>query len=178
MLKTQDEWNMHFRTPPQIENTMLLILTIAMVLLGCENQPKIEPSDSKVEVKKAWEALYEHYANGDLRFTDYYQDDVIRMGTTGEYRTGKKVFKEGWQKYYEENEVKLLDYSQPTILESQDQSVTFNTYKEIFIDKETRDTTYVEGTWIAVWKRQDDKSWKIRMSTWHHAPEQKSTTGE
>lgn len=161
---------------PQMTNKLILIIALALISFGCENQPKAEQADSKAEVKKAWEELYEYYGAGDMRFTDYYQDDVLRMGTNGEYKTGKKVFKEGWQKYYEENEVKLLDYSEPTILESDDQSVTFNTYKEIFIDKESRDTTYVEGTWIAVWKKQEDKSWKIRMTTWHHVPEPKPMT--
>ena len=163
---------MYTQTINKTNSSWLLALVVALILIGCENQLESEQLDSKAEVKKAWEELYENYGNEDMRFTDYYQDDVLRMGTTGEYKTGKKVFKESWQQYYDENEVKLLDYSEPTILECVHQSVTFKTYDEIFIDKETRDITKVSGTWIAVWKKQDNGSWKIRMSTWHHAPEQ------
>lgn len=155
---------------------MLWVMTIALIWVGCENQAKPEQSNSKEEVKKAWQKLYDYYGKADMRFIDFYEDDVLRMGTNGDYKVGKKVFEQAWKEYYNENVVKLLDYSEPTILESDDQSVTFNTYKEIFIDKESRDTTYVEGTWIAVWKKQEDKSWKIRMTTWHHVPEPKPMT--
>ena len=158
--------------------SLALVLALALTLTSCRSEIDSKEQNSVTEVKKAWEALYEHYSNSDMRFIDYYQDDVLRMGTDGEYKVGKAVFKKGWENHYKENYVKLLDYSQPTILESEDQSVTFNTYEELFINKQTQDTTHVEGTWIAIWKKQDDGSWKIRMSTWHNVPDQENNNEE
>jgi len=89
------------------------------------------------------------------------------MGTDGTYEIGKDVFKQGWIESAEKFDMVLLNYSQPTVLVGQDQVVTFNTFDELFINKETRDTTEVHGTWLGVWKKQEDGSWKLRMTTWH-----------
>lgn len=134
----------------------ILILTIVTIIFSCSQKKELSEDQIKSEVKEAWSGLYQNYANSDMRFIDYYEDEVIRMGTDGEYKVGKQVFKESWEQYYNNNDVNVLDYSDRTILQSEDQTVTFNTYKELFIDKKTRDTTLVEGTWIAVWRKQKD----------------------
>lgn len=149
-----------------MKNTLFLL--ILLLFFACETKQEATEEQTVESVTKAWKELYQHYENSDLHFIDFYQDDVIRMGTDGMYKVGKEVFRKGWEEYYQKNHVEVLDYSQPTVLPSKEQTVTFNTYKEIFISKETLDTTFVEGTWIAVWKKQDDGSWKIRMSTWHN----------
>ena len=146
----------------------VLLILLAFIALSCNQEEPLTEEEIKDEVKTAWKGLYSDYENGDLNFINYYVDDVIRMDTDGSYKVGKDVFKKSWEEYYEENEVEILDYSEPTILPSQDQAVTFNTYEEIFVNKESNDTTLVEGTWIAIWKRQADESWKVRMSTWHN----------
>jgi len=145
-----------------------LVILVLFLISGCNEKQLSNEEDIIKNVRTAWKGLYTSYENSDLSFINYYQDEVIRMNTDGEYKIGKDVFKKSWKEYYEKNYVKVLDYSDPTILPSNEQTVTFNTYKEIFVNKETLDTTLVEGTWIAVWKKQNDGNWKIRMSTWHN----------
>lgn len=149
-----------------MKNTLLMALLF--ITISCNQNNAVNEEKIKTEVGKAWKGLYNDYENANISFTDYYQEDVIRMGTDGGYEVGKEIFKKGWVDHYKDNEVQLLAYSQPTILPSRDQAVTFNTYDEIFINKQTQDTTFVKGTWVAIWKRQQNGSWKICMSTWHN----------
>ena len=124
--------------------------------------------NEKQAVMEAWTGLYNEYSDGDLdEMLTYYEDDVIRMGASGTVQQGKEKFRENWEQTYRENEVKILDYSQPIILMASDHVVTYNTYDEIFVSKQTSDTTRITGTWIAVWKKQEDGTWKARMTTWH-----------
>ena len=145
-----------------------LLFLLFMLLISCKNNEVQSDKMIETEIIKLFNNLYEDYKVFDVdKFTSYYQDDVIRMGTDGTYEIGKEVFKQGWIETAEKFEMVLLDYSQPTVLVGQDQVVTFNTYDELFINKETRDTTKVNGTWIGIWKKQEDGSWKLRMTTWH-----------
>ena len=146
---------------------IVYIITI-LFFLSCSEDKKQSKEEIKAEVVTTLNKLYEGYIDSDLEeFTRFYQDDVIRMGTDGEYQIGKEVFIENWTKTYKKYDVIVLDYSQPEVLVGQDQVVTYNTYDEMFIEKKTRDTTRINGTWIGVWKKQEDDSWKLRMTTWH-----------
>ncbi len=145
------------------------ILCILFLIVGCATkEEKKSANEIEAEINEVFNEFYEDYKRFDVeKFTSFYQDDVIRMGKDGEYQVGKKVFKESWYDNIKKYDLVLLDYSQPTILPSNDQTVTFNTYHELFIDKKTRDTTEIRGTWIGIWKKQEDGSWKLSMTTWH-----------
>lgn len=144
------------------------IFILILAVMSCNEKQIIKEENIEENVRTAWKGLYKNYENLDLSFIDYYQDDVIRMNADGEYKIGKDLFKEAWGDNLSKYHVEVLDYSEPTILPSKEQAVTYNTYKEIFVNKQTLDTTLIEGTWIGVWKKQDDGSWKVRMSTWHN----------
>ena len=152
-------------------SAVLIIFTLCFSSsLKAQNSTNGDYSKEEVEkeVTETFNKLYEEYSKFDLEgFTQYYQDDVIRMGKDGTVQRGKDIFKRGWRETAEKYDMVLLDYSQPEVLVAEDQVVTYNTYHELFISKETRDTTVINGTWIGIWKRQEDNSWKLRMTTWH-----------
>ena len=140
-----------------------------LVSFACKSEPK-KPSeeDIKKEITTAFNNLYKDYSNADVeKFSEYYLDDVVRMGSDGTTQVGKAKFVEGWKESYKKYKVVILDYSEPTIFPGEDQSMTYNTYHELFIDRETQDTTEVRGTWVALWQKQKDNTWKLRMTTWH-----------
>lgn len=148
-----------------MKNTLLLM---SLFFFTTCTTPEPRKLTTEAEILEAWSGLYETYTDGTLEdMLNYYQDDVIRMGKGGNTQIGKDLFREGWERTYEQYEVEILNYSQPEILMGHDQVVTYNTYDEIFIEKETADTTRANGTWIGIWKLQDDGSWKLRMTTWH-----------
>lgn len=147
---------------------LLFIVFFPLLISGCNNEEIQSEQEIEKEITELFNNLYQDYKVFDVdKFTSYYQDDVIRMGENGKYQVGKEIFKNNWIESSQKSDMVLLDYSQPTVLVGQDQVVTFNTYDELFIDKQTRDTTRVNGTWIGIWKKQDDGSWKLRMTTWH-----------
>ena len=43
------------------------------------------------------------------------------MGTAGEYQVGKDIFIDNWNDTYDKNDVKLLEYTQPTVLVGENQ---------------------------------------------------------
>ena len=73
-----------------------------------------------------------------------------------------------WENIYNKYEVKLLDRGEPTIIESEDMAISYNSFNEIFINKSTNDTIKNVGTYIIAWKRQLDDSWKIVFETLHN----------
>ncbi|MDX1629879.1 MAG: hypothetical protein R3345_14325, partial [Fulvivirga sp.] len=83
-----------------------------------------EPSEQeiKAQVVETFNELYKHYEARDLeKFTAFYEDSVIRMGTAGEYQVGKDIFIDNWNDTYDKNDVKLLEYTQPTVLVGENQ---------------------------------------------------------
>lgn len=146
----------------------ILYFFIPLFLIGCDVDTNNNSEAEKQAVLEAWTGLYDEYSSGNLeKMLAYYEDDVIRVGTNGTIQQGNEEFRKNWERTYRENEVEILHYSQPTILMAADNVTTYNTYDEIFVSKESNDTTRVKGTWIAVWKKQQDGTWKARMTTWH-----------
>jgi hypothetical protein len=151
-----------------MKNTLFLLLILCFA--ACQPAPK----SPEAQLKEAEEAvrlsfldLYEKYVAADISYTGYYEEQVIRMDGKGQVKLGKKEHVENQKQIYETYEVQMLDYSDPTILPGLDQCMTYNTYEEYFIHKETGDTSLVIGTWVALWRKQPDDSWKLRMTTWH-----------
>lgn len=142
----------------------------ALCLAACQSErPSTNDQLEEAEqaVRTAFMDLYERYAESDISYTKYYEDSVLRMDGSGDVKYGKQEHVDQQLDVYDRYEVQMLDYSEPTILPGLDQVVTYNTYEEYFIHKERGDTSHVMGTWIAIWRKQDDGSWKLRMTTWH-----------
>ena len=72
-----------------------------------------------------------------------------------------------WEDIYNRYDVILQDHGKPTVFADGNQALGFSTYDEIFINKATNDTFREMGTWIALWKKQIDNSWKIEFETSH-----------
>ena len=60
----------------------------------------------------------------------------------------------------------LKERGKPIVEVDGDQAFHYNTFDEIFINKTTQDTFDNIGTWVVIWKRQKDKSWKIEFETY------------
>lgn len=154
-----------------MKKVILSFIAAGLMSTACQPQRPAPPSEETIEaaVQAAWADLYQHYEQGDLAgFAKHYEDSVIRMGTGGSTQVGKEVFVNSWEETYAHYRTVVEDYSQPTILAGPEQSLTYNTYRELFIHREKGDTNVVAGTWVGLWRKQADGSWKLRMSTWHN----------
>jgi hypothetical protein len=74
---------------------------------------------------------------------------------------------EQWKRIYNQYNVKLLSRGRPTIIPSEDMAISYNSFNEIFINKETLDTIKNSGIYLVNWKRQSDNSWKIVFEAVH-----------
>lgn len=145
----------------------LLILTI-IFLTNCQNTEENSTDQIEAEILREIDGLSQAFTKSDLKWVDYYQQEYTTISTNGlnEINTTDDLRKT-WGNTYKKYEVILRDHGKPTLLISQGQVVHYNTYDEIFINRETRDTTVSLGTWIVVWKKQENDTWKINLETYH-----------
>ena len=153
--------------------TLYLIILMAL-LTNCQGIDKDATNrietipEIEATVLKEIDGLYEVYVKSDLKWVDYYQDEYTVISTDGSTELKKaKDLRDEWQSIYSRYDVILRDHGQPTLIASNNQVVHYNTFDEIFIKKETGDTIVSLGTWIAVWKKQEDNTWKINLETYH-----------
>ena len=149
-----------------------LIALVFSLLMGCKNETTVEPvakpSDSELKtlITKQVDSLYSVYERFDYDWIDFYADNytAIYPDTPIQHLT-KDSLKTQWEQIYAKYDVQLLDRGRPTIIPSEDMAISYNTFNEIFINKESLDTIKNVGTYIINWKRQVDDSWKIVFET-------------
>jgi len=152
-------------------NVLLVVLSFAS-LLGCSNETKqehlIKASDSELTkiITKQVDSLYSVYERFDYDWIEFYDNNytAIYPGAPIKHMT-KDSLKAQWKRIYAKNHVKLLSRGRPTIIPSEDMAISYNSFHEIFVDKETLDTTNSKGTYIINWKRQHNDTWVIVFET-------------
>jgi hypothetical protein len=151
---------------------LLLIFLSFTALIGCKNENKQVPepktSDSELTniIIKQVDSLYEAYERFDYDWMEFYDDKytAIYPGSPVQYMS-KDSLKADWKRIYARYDVKLLSRGRPTVIPSEDMAISYNSFNEVFIHKETRDTIQNKGTYIVNWKRQPDDTWKIVFET-------------
>jgi hypothetical protein len=153
---------------------MLLIVLTFQVLFGCKNETKIESvtktSDSELIdlITEQVDSLYSIYEKFDYDWIDFYDDTYTAMYPDSPIKQmTKDSLIEQWKRIYNQYNVKLLSRGRPTIIPSEDMAISYNSFNEIFINKETLDTIKNSGTYLVNWKRQSDNSWKIVFEAVH-----------
>jgi len=138
-----------------------------MILISCQ-QPNDSPSQEEVitEFKEQFNQFYETYAAADISFVDAFTEDAISMDTNGELMTGRDAYREAMIGMFDTYDIDLLNYTEPGIIYSPNQIVSYNDYEELFIHKESGDTTHVHGTWLGIWQKENE-DWKVKLSTFH-----------
>ena len=150
-----------------MKSLRLLIILGTTILVSCQ-QPNNSPSQEEVstEFKEQFNQFYETYADADITFVDAFTEDAISMDTNGDLMTGRDAYRDAMVQMFETYDIDLLNYTEPGIVYSPEQIVSYNDYEELFIHKETGDTTHVYGTWLGIWQKENN-DWKVKMSTFH-----------
>ncbi|APQ17213.1 hypothetical protein [Maribacter hydrothermalis] len=149
---------------------------ILILIQSCGEQSKTEfelekeatDLDSETEIRKTIEDLYGVYTKSDLKWVDFYKDEYKLASDDGtvqeKYADSLRI---EWKDIYNRYDVILKERGKPIISVSDNQVFHYNTFNEIFIKKATKDTIENIGTWIVLWKKQKDNSWKIEFETYH-----------
>lgn len=154
---------------------LLLIVLSLNLLFGCRNERNIEPisktSDSELIklITKQVDSLYAVYERFDYDWIEFYDNTYTAMYPDSPIQhMTKDSLIEQWKRIYAKYDVKLLSRGRPTIIPSVDMAISYNSFNEIFINKETLDTIKNEGIYLVNWKRQPGDSWKIVFEAVHN----------
>lgn len=152
----------------------VLIMIVPFILLSCNSQISTNTNTNsetmvKSEVRNTVAAAYNYYKRSDIRWVDFYNDKFTLINEQGKAITmyADSLRKE-WKEMYDTYDVVILEQGNPTIYPSENQALHYNTVSEMLINKSSKDTIKNKGTWIALWEKQDDNSWKITWETYQH----------
>ncbi len=149
-----------------------LTILLFFILAGCKKDSKAEPqvktSDAELTtiITKQVDSLYTVYERFDYDWIEFYADNYTAIYPDSPIKhMTKDSLKAQWKQIYAKYDVKLIHRGRPTIIPSEDMAISYNTFNEIFINKESSDTIKNVGTYIINWKKQPDSSWKIVFET-------------
>jgi len=151
-----------------MKNSTLLLLIILLITSCSENKNAIENEQDIISnILTTYNEMYTSYGQGTDEFFKYFENDFIRVTTSGVIERGIENRKVEWTEYLKTYSVYLKNFSTPEIILSEKQAITIGDYEEYFINRETKDSTYNRGVYVASWRKQEDGSWKISVDTWH-----------
>ncbi|RPD91654.1 hypothetical protein EGM88_14530 [Aureibaculum marinum] len=156
----------------KLKSHVSLTVILLIVLIGCKmdknDQTLTKTSDSELKaiITKQVDSLYAVYERFDYDWIEFYADNytAIYPDSPIQHFT-KDSLRSQWERIYAKYDVQLINRGRPTIIPSEDMAISYNTFNEIFINKENSDTIKNVGTYIINWKRQSDDSWKIVFET-------------
>ncbi|WP_341224723.1 hypothetical protein [uncultured Arcticibacterium sp.] len=159
-----------------MKHTPLLLLAITFSFtIGCQIKEqskevsKTSSGELKNMIRNHVDSLYQVYEKFEYDWIDFYEDEYTAIyPETPIQLTKRDSLKKQWENIYKKYDVKLIDRGEPSIIESEDMAISYNSFNEIFINKETNDTIKNVGTYIIAWRRQADDSWKIAFETLHN----------
>jgi len=151
-----------------MKNSTLLLL-IVLLITSCSEKKKGEENEQDImnNILTTYNEMYTSYGEGDNDFFKYFENDFVRVTSSGDIQRGVEKPKVEWTDYLKIYSVYLKNFSKPEIILSPKQAITIGDYEEYFINRETKDSIYNRGVYIASWRIQEDGSWKISMDTWH-----------
>jgi ketosteroid isomerase-like protein len=151
-----------------MKNSILLPL-VFLLITSCSEKNKEEENEQDImnNILTTYNEMYISYGEGTDDFFEYFEDDFIRVTSSGDLQRGVEKQKIEWTDYLKTYSVDLKSFSKPEIIISGKQAMTIGDYQEFFINRETSDSIYNRGVYIASWRKQEDGSWKISMDTWH-----------
>ncbi|HET8810349.1 MAG TPA: hypothetical protein VFM65_08805 [Flavobacteriaceae bacterium] len=151
-----------------MKNSTLLLLIILLITSCSEKEKEVEnEQDIMNNILTTYNEMYTSYGEGTDDFFKYYENDFVRVTSSGDIERGIEKSKIEWTEYLKTYSVYLKKFSTPEIILSEKQAITIGDFEEYFINRETKDSIYNRGVYVASWRKQEDGSWKISVDTWH-----------
>lgn len=144
--------------------TMRYLVCVCILLSACTTG---EPPTNTEDVRQAFDGLSAAWIAGNMEAVwSFYHEDIVRLPARGGIVTGLDVIREGAARAREQTDAYFDDIGEVTIQRSGGLAVTYSTYHERRISRETGTATRQNGQWLLVWRQQTDGSWKVSTSTW------------
>lgn len=154
----------------------IVLLLPFLLVVACKEPEKVETQVAKTSetelkeiITKQVDSLYSEYEKFGFEWIDFYEDEFTAIYPE---RAVKTVTKDSliaqWEGIYKSYDVKLISRGKPKVIAANDMAISYNSFNEIFINKETQDTIKSVGTYIVSWRKQPNGTWKIAFETLHN----------
>ena len=145
----------------------LIIFIFGIILNFSCAEKKLNEDEIRNQVLTTYNDMYNSYGEGTDEFFKYFEKDFLRVTPSGNFQKGVEEQMTNWNNYLKIKKLHLESFDEPEMIISQNQVITIGGYVEYFIDRETQDSTYNRGVYVATWRKNDKGDWKICMDTWH-----------
>jgi len=141
--------------------TILVITSVMLFTFSCKTEV-----DSRGNDITAINELYDQYCfgvnTGDLDlFISLWTDDAIKMDVDFPAIFGKENIRAYFKVPFEQFNINAVIYGETEVQVFDDFAFSRGTYTLSLTPKEGGPTTYIDGKWLDILKRQADGSWKI-----------------
>ena len=152
-----------------------LVLTLLIsIIFGCQSQKKhkleksVDLSVTQLEtiIERRIDSFYIAYKQSNYEWIDFFENEFTNVfPDTPIRKISKDSTKTIWKGIYNRNDVQLISHGKPSFITSQDMVISHNSFKEIFINKQNKDTIKISGTYLIAWRKQQNDSWKIAFES-------------
>ena len=150
-------------------NMSVSALTSAILLAACaQSEPPTDPAEVRAEV----EAYIATFASDDpAAISAFFAANAMQMPPDEAAITGRGAIEAAYAEFLAANDL-ALSTSVEDLQVSGDLAVARASFRQSMTPKAGGEMTEEVGSWIMVWGRQSDGSWKISMEMWSAYPPQ------
>jgi uncharacterized protein (TIGR02246 family) len=149
--------------------TVVPLLAAALLTLGCSQTPPAEPADTRAQdemairdAAKAWAAAAQ--AKDPDKFVSFYTDDAVLMLADAPETSGKAALHDAIAMFMKDPAFALsFETTSVEVARSGDMAYELSTFSFTSTDEKTKKPVTGKGHGIALWKKQADGSWKVRV---------------
>jgi len=151
----------------------LIAVPLALFLAGCTHgtQQKAVEAGSEPDtapVLKAARARLKALAAGDIEgYLAAYQDDAIWMPASAEEIVGKPAARQRLQGTLADAKVEATLKPDELVVMSPEWVLLRGTYVVLTTPKDAGEPKEAVGSYLTIWHRQEDGSWKIAYDIWN-----------
>ena len=143
--------------------TIILVVTSAILFFTFNYKMEVDSMEDDIT---AINELYDQYClaanTGDLNlFISLWADDATRMDPDLPAIVGKENIRAHFKPQFDQFNINVAIYGETEVRVSDDFAFSRGTYTLSVTPKEGGPTTYIDGKWLDILKRQADGSWKI-----------------
>lgn len=156
-----------------------LYCAINLLLIFACSSPAEEPGNV-TETKPDFETIEKEIAtlidNFNIVFADgnldsllsFYEADALSIPPGAALNRSASEIIGAIEEFNAENSFILIETGEIEFRTTESMVVTYTTFIDYWVPKSGGETAHREGRWIAVWRKQENDSWKISMEMWNN----------
>lgn len=109
------------------------------------------------------------FADGNLdSLLSFYEADALSIPPGAALNRSASEIIGAIEEFNAENSFILIETGEIEFRTTENMVVTYTSFIDYWVPKSGGETAHREGRWIAVWRKQENDSWKISMEMWNN----------